>query len=157
MTMRTRVGLVLFVSSLCIVWVVGVSPLQAAPSALPPRPAVLTPSALPPRPVVLTSTPLPSEPPVGGYLELRIQAAPVGLWSIVQWQDRSGGWHDVEGWKGTLDEGNRKVWWVARAELGKGPFRWLAFDLNGKLLGTSKSFYLPHADQTVGIEITLVE
>jgi hypothetical protein len=92
---------------------------------------------------------------VGGYIELRIQSAPAGLWTVVQWQDRSGFWHDVEGWKGMLDERNLKVWWVAKPELGKGPFRWLVLSQN-KVVATSETFYLPHADQTVSVEVSLV-
>lgn len=110
----------------------------------------------PVRPPVRPTVPPDSAPaPVGGYIELRVQSASAGLWTVVQWQDRSGFWHDVEGWKGMLDERNLKVWWVAKPELGKGPFRWLVLSQN-KVVATSETFYLPHADQTVSVEVSLV-
>jgi hypothetical protein len=50
------------------------------------------------------------------------------LWTVVEWQDAFGDWHEVEGWRGALDEvargEGRKVWWVSLDDLGKGPFRW---------------------------------
>ena len=70
------------------------------------------------------------------------------LWTVVQWRDDRGYWHNVEGWQGTLDEVQdgvgEKVWWVAEADLGKGPFRWLVYqERDGRLLVASDSFYLP--------------
>jgi hypothetical protein len=73
--------------------------------------------------------------------------------TVVQWQDAWGDWHDVEGWRGTLDGVSadvsgkivgHKTWWVAAKDLGKGPFRWQVYRCeNGKLLATSAPFYLP--------------
>ncbi len=62
--------------------------------------------------------------PVGTYIEL---AAPehAGAWSVVQWQDVNGNWHDVEGWRGTLDSSGYIRWWVAAKDFGTGPFRWV--------------------------------
>jgi hypothetical protein len=62
--------------------------------------------------------------PVGTYIEL---AAPehAGAWSVVQWQDVNGNWHDVEGWRGTLDSSGYIRWWVAARDFGTGPFRWV--------------------------------
>jgi hypothetical protein len=62
--------------------------------------------------------------PVGSYIEL---AAPehAGAWSVVQWQDINGNWHDVEGWRGTLDSNGYIRWWVAAKDFGTGPFRWV--------------------------------
>jgi hypothetical protein len=114
-----------------------------------------TQAAAPTFPIRPTVPPDSAPAPVGGYIELRIQSASAGLWTVVQWQDRSSFWHDVEGWKGMLDEGNYKVWWVAKPELGKGPFRWRVLSQN-KVVATSETFYLPHADQTVSVKVSLV-
>ena len=52
----------------------------------------------------------------------------------------------------------KKLWWVAEADFGKGPFRWAVYQgRGGKLLAQSESFYLPQfAGETVRIEISLV-
>jgi len=90
------------------------------------------------------------------------------LWTVVQWQDHSGDWHDVEEWQGTLDEVNNdkdkgmyegeKVWWAAKADFDKGPFRWVVYrGRGGKLLAQSESFYLPHfTGETVRVEVLIV-
>jgi hypothetical protein len=113
-------------------------------------------AGLPPRP-----TP---EPPVapssgGGFIELHVigSSMPVGPWTVVQWQDGSGNWHTVEGWQGTAYEGNRVLWWVSHADLGKGPFRWVVYRSPGGVwLGNSQSFNLPGYDgATVKVEVVL--
>jgi hypothetical protein len=125
--------------------------------------------ALPPRP---TSIPTPTSPPAalpasrssleGGQIVLRIQGGvQPSLWTVVQWQDGLGAWHDVEGWCGTLDKvangEGKKTWWVERADLGHGPFRWLVYERPaGRLLTYSASFNLPQAPgQTTFVELTL--
>lgn len=98
-------------------------------------------NALPPRP---TAVPTPAHTKLeGGFLELHV-AGPVvaGIWTVVQWQDALGDWHDVAGWQGTLDEGNVKTWWVGAEDLGTGPFRWVV-QFDGEALGTSAVFLLP--------------
>jgi len=71
-----------------------------------------------------------------------------------------GDWHDVEGWQGTLDEVNdgvgKKVWWVVKSDLGKGPFRWMIYQgQGGRPLAQSEPFYLPRsADESVNIEVS---
>jgi hypothetical protein len=139
----------LVVRVLCALAVVALLPAlaHAAPAALPPRP---TPAPLP-SPVVVSGG-----GPTGGAIELRIPLASgawrgvywQGLWTVVQWQDSFGVWHDVDGWKGTPDEvasdQARKVWWVAQPQMGQGPFRWVAYDRpGGKMLAASESFSLP--------------
>jgi hypothetical protein len=91
--------------------------------------------------------------PIGAYLGLQMQGAPDGVWTVVQWQDSAGGWHDVEGWRGTLD-GGQKIWWVAQRDFDKGPFRWVIYEgQGGRQLATSESFYLPDsAEQWFWIE-----
>ena len=133
--------------------------------ALPPPLPTMTPTPAP-RP----TSPLP--PPVtGGLIELQAQFPQTwpwdeahwqALWTVVQWQDK-GNWYDVEGWQGTLDEaafdatGNvvgKKMWWVAKGDLGTGPFRWQVYrSQGGRLLVTSDTFDLPEAVN----RITVVE
>jgi hypothetical protein len=120
-------------------------------------------AAPPPRPT-LTPTPLAATfpgNPFGSYIELRLPTDNVNLWTAVQWQDSQGGWHDVENWRGILDEINQhkgdKLWWVYPRDYGKGPFRWQVYQSpGGKILATSRSFNLPgSANQRVIIELTL--
>ena len=109
---------------------------SAAPVALPTRPATATPSqpSVTPEPYLQT----------GGLIELRLQAPPATAWTVVQWQDALGGWHVVEGWQGTLDDGVAKVWWVAPKDFNTGPFRWVIYEKrDGKVWGMSQSFNLP--------------
>ena len=137
---RTCIHLVLLAS------IIGMALLAWLPPsalALPPRP-----SAEPP------PTRLPRSPK--GAIELTVEGASAGLWTVVQWRDRLGGWHDVEGWQGTLDADGKKRWWVDRADLGKGPFRW-AMTKGGDPVATSESFYLPDSPgEIVRVAVSLV-
>jgi hypothetical protein len=128
---------------------------------LPGTPSV---TAAPPPRATLTPTPysMPSAGnPFGSYIELRLPTDNINLWTVVQWQDSLGGWHDVETWRGILDEINRhkgdKLWWVYPRDYGKGPFRWQVYQSpGGALLATSSSFNLPAAaNQRVIVEVTL--
>jgi hypothetical protein len=116
--------------------------------------------ALPPRPTpVSTATPTPLPQLYvrqGGQIELRVQPAQASVWTLIQWQDALGQWHDVDGWQGTL-AGESQVWWVAPADLGKGLFHWQVYrSRGGQLLAESKSFSLPsHSRETIQIEVTL--
>jgi len=100
------------------------------------------------------------EEPVGAHIVLQVPPALPGVWTIVQWQDTAGGWHDIDGWQGTLDEGDQKMWWLGPGLLGKGPFRWLVYQSTkgDKLLATSDSFYLPDAEgEKLWVEVSLSE
>jgi len=129
--------------------------LLLAAMLFPVRPAL----ALPPRP-----EPTPVSPPgVGGGIELRAYATQVIDWAnvhtLVQWQDGLGDWHDIEGWRGTLDEiytdGGRKTWFVPEQHFGTGPFRWLIYQ-DEKTLATSEPFDMPKTDnQLVRVIVTL--
>jgi hypothetical protein len=122
--------------------------IQAGPS-LPPRdPPTATPSS--------KDKDKGDQKPVGAYIELQVQATQTGLWSAVQWQDSAGGWHDVEGWRGPLAEGNRQ-WWVAARDFGAGPFRWIVTaGSGGRLVGASQIFNLPtHANETLRVTVLL--
>lgn len=93
-------------------------------------PPVRVEAGLPPR-----ETPVPAQPSgdedcggdeaIGAHIVLYVPAAPDGVWTIVQWQDTAGGWHDIDGWQGTLDVGHRITWWLAPDLFGRGAFRWL--------------------------------
>ena len=122
---------------------------------------------LPPRP---TPQPAPPEAGLAGVapIELRVRFVREEqarrwqeLWTVVEWQDAFGGWHDVEGWRGTLDEivdgEGRKVWWVYQRDLGTGPFRWTVYrSPAGRLLAHSEPFHLPGAaGQTVTVNVAL--
>jgi hypothetical protein len=139
--------------------------------------AAAPPPPLPPVPTAtFTPIPRPTAPPItGSFIELHAQFPQAWpwreahwqeLWTIVQWQDGQGAWHNVEGWQGTLDsvvvkeDGGvigYKTWWVAEDDLGKGPFRWVIYNgRGGAALATSKSFYLPGAlGEIVNIHVTL--
>ena len=105
---------------------------------------------LPPREPPTTPTPSADkdkggkDKPAGAYIELQTQIASAGAWSVVQWQDSAGGWHDVEGWRGPLADSNNRRWWVAAKDFGAGPFRWAVTQgQGGSLLGVSAPFNLP--------------
>ena len=53
--------------------------------------------------------------------------------------------------------GDSQIWWVAPADLSKGPFRWQVYQSRGgKRLAESKTFALPGLNrETVRIEVTL--
>lgn len=97
--------------------------------------------------------------PIGAHIVLHVPAAPDGVWTIVQWQDTAGGWHDVDGWQGTLDVGHRIMWWLAPDLFGKGPFRWLVYQSAERdTLATSDPFYLPAAEgEKLRVEVPLPE
>jgi hypothetical protein len=158
----SRARLALATAVVCTLSIAALLPpvTQAAPSALPPRPT--------PEPVLPETSP--PRPPAGGFVELRVSFDPVWpssnrpwqeLWTVVQWQDAWGDWRDVVEWQGTLDEVNgdvgRKVWWVAKADFGKGPFRWVVYERRGgEPLAPSESFYLPHVPgETAQVEMPL--
>lgn len=133
---------------------------RVAPPTFTPTPSLpaVTPS---PPPTVTPAAPLPRD---GATIWLRVQGSAddprwQNLWAVVQWQDALGGWHDVEGWRGTLDEivagEGRKVWWLPADLFGAGPFRWLVYaQPEGALLATSEAFHLP--DSTGRVEIVTV-
>jgi hypothetical protein len=119
-----------------------------------PAPTVQAQAGLPPR-----DTPTPTSPdkdqgkkekPAGAYIELQ---TPSGSWGVVQWQDSSGGWHDVEGWQGALPASSR--WWVHPKDFGSGPLRWVVLaSQDGPVIGVSVPFSLPKAaNQTIQVTV----
>lgn len=104
-------------------------------------------TTLPPRvPPQLTPAPEKDKDhskPVGAYIELQLQSAQVGTWTVVQWQDSAGNWHDVAGWQGP-PEGMSRRWWVEAKDFGKGPFRWVVTSgPDQQPMMVSSSFKLP--------------
>ena len=97
-----------------------------------------------------------SSPPAGAYIEVHVQNAPAGTWSVVQWQDTNGNWHTVEGWQGKLDDGYQR-WWVHPKDFDTGPFRWGIFNApNSSVITSSDPFTLPLLpNQTVRVELKL--
>lgn len=136
-------------------------------STRPPTPPLPTVTS-PPRPSKFTGTQR------SGAVDLQVRF-PSGwpwddpwqdLWTVVQWQDNLGDWHDVLGWQGHLDDievgeaghvVGEKRWWVAPADLGTGPFRWLVYQRqDGRLLATSASFHLPNVrEESKAVEVLL--
>jgi|GEM_PF-3295802 len=119
-----------------------VSVSSAGAAALPPRP---TPG---PTPVVITG-----QSGQGAAIELHVPGAKSSWWTTVQWQDTHKNWNTVLGWQGIFDEitsgAGSKLWWVAPADLGKGPFRWAVYDAKGgQLLAASEAFNLPAHSKT---------
>ncbi|MCP4423987.1 MAG: hypothetical protein GY803_05815 [Chloroflexi bacterium] len=110
-------------------------------------------AALPPRPTPESE----KSGEKGAYIKLTIEAAPAGLWTIVQWKDGLGDWHNVDGWQGTLDDGVTKQWWVAPDNFDTGPFRWTAYDgVEGEFLAASEEFDLPaRAKQFVLVDLSV--
>jgi len=93
-----------------------------------------------------------------GCIELRVDGPVVGLlWTMVQWLDASGDWHDVTGWQSPLNDSEAITWWVAQRDYGKGPFRWCLYRRKGgELLATSQEFHLPlKASQRVVVRVAL--
>ena len=97
------------------------------------------------------------EKPIGAYIELQPQGNRDGVWTVVQWQDSTGGWQDVEGWQGPVHGGVKK-WWVSQVDFDKGPFRWAVYQgQEGELLATSTPFYLPGtANELVRVEVLII-
>ena len=137
---------------------VGQAPLPT--STRPPTPAIpSTPAVQPTRP--------PNTEIAGGWIELRVRFSPAetepqALWTIVQWQDTEGRWHNVDGWQGTFDEIHDgwgvKRWWLDQTLFAHGPFRWLIYrSKEDTLLTVSDPFFLPeYTGQTTYIELPLL-
>ncbi len=111
---------------------------------------------LPPRPPVPEKDAEQESRPIVASILLQATPARDGLVSVVQWQDDQGGWHDIESWRGAVNNG-QTIWWVEEKDFGKGPYRWQVFDQAGEtLLGTSALFDFPtEAKAQLVIEVLL--
>lgn len=117
----------------------------------PGAPALAQAPERPPRPAAAVEA---LEAPRGAHVRLD----PAGLgrhgyWSVVQWLDARGDWHDVEGWRGHPDADGGKRWWVQSKDFGTGPFRWAVYVAEGgPEMAASAPFRLPAgADVTVTV------
>jgi hypothetical protein len=143
MTMTPKRFILMLLAGLWGLWTLTLfSTSTVGAAGLPPRP---TPG---PTPVVIAS-----QRGQGASIELRAPAAQSGWWTVMQWQDAQKNWNTVTGWQGSFDEikagVGAKLWWVAPADLGKGPFRWAVLDAKeGRLLAASEPFYLPDRSKT---------
>lgn len=152
----TLILVVLFLAiTLCIE---GQNRLQA--DGLPDRPDISLPER-PPLPPPNGGVALPESDhnrrdPLWAYIDLQVQSPRPGLWTVVQWQDTVGNWHDVDGWRSQLELSGWQRWTVADKDFGDGPFRWLVIEAqNSPPLATSPAFTLPsRANQ---IESSLVD
>lgn len=77
----------------------------------------------------------------GGTATITVVApgAAIGQPVEVQWGDPLGGWHTVDGWKGSLDhltpQGETFTrWTVFSANFGQHPFRWVIYNPDGQTL-----------------------
>jgi len=165
---RSILRLGFIVAVVCLVSLFVAPPLLTKADDPPPRPAIGTPTPapeppsladLPHRPAIVTPVPASRPRPAskGAAIELNVQflaGSPAsvewreGLWTIVQWQDGLGEWHDVYGWRATLDEVNgaegKKVWYLAENLLGEGPYSWAVYpDPEGEFIARSAPFYMP--------------
>lgn len=94
--------------------------------------------------------------PLVAFIELQAPSAATGSWSVVQWQDSDGNWHDVEGWRSVLGVGGYQRWTVAAKDFNTGLFRWQIRQggPDGAVLGTSQTFDLPaNALQTMVVSV----
>ncbi len=131
----------------------GLSALAVVLAAWLAQPAALqAESGLPdrPRPVGLP-TRLPGPEDMGAYIALQIEPAPGRpMWTEVAWQDGDGEWHSIPGWSGLSRPAGDLRWYVERAQLGNGPFRWSVHRRFGAPpMGVSEPFMLPELSQQV--------
>jgi hypothetical protein len=132
-----------FLVGLLGLWTLAIfSTSTAGAAALPPRP---TPG---PTPVIVSG-----QAGQGAGIELHVLEAQSGWWTVVQWQDAQKNWNTVTGWQGSFDDiksgAGTKLWWVAPADLGKGPFRWAIYAAKGgQLVTASEDFNLPARSKT---------
>jgi hypothetical protein len=151
------------------------TPLSATPTGTRVAPPTFTPGPMPTptlHPSVTATAPVTVKRPSldGAAIWLRVKPGTTylcnpatdwaTLWTVVQWQDAAGDWHDVGGWRGPLDEvakgEGRKVWWLPNHLRGAGPFRWQVYDYaSGSLLVESGPFYLPEVGRRLKVEIVL--
>jgi hypothetical protein len=146
--------LIIFAAIICAI--IGIAQLPTPARALPPRPPTPTPLPTPgPTSAPTTSTGAPRGATISLQAHFPLSAFYQwgALWTVVEWQDPDGTWHEVEGWRGTPDEITlndqdeviiEKIWWVQKSDLGRGPFRWLVYvNEEGHLLTMSEMFHLP--------------
>lgn len=154
----------LFFVSLLFAAALSLPSAHTAASGFPPRPTLIpTETAVP----TATSLPVPTATPSsstntpqtdsgGALIYLHVPTPPSDLQTVVQWQDGLGNWHDIEGWRGTLNQANFIVWWVAPHDLGAVWYRWQVYTADGRITTHSDAFSLPtQPNQNLHILVTL--
>ena len=146
-----------FAFGLLLLSIVGIAPAQSALAALPSPP--------PPPPTAEPGYVASAAPPNGALIVLSypIDQLPLHAWAdvatLVQWQDNSGNWHAVDGWRGRFDSVNGdkayKVWWLSSEHFGTGAFRWTIYSLaDGAIYAVSAPFNLPsYPGETVHVMV----
>jgi hypothetical protein len=144
MNAKTTLSSVFAVLAICV-WI-GSSHDERAAHAQSARPTIA------PIPTA-TAVPIAASPAqTSAWIVLQPATAKLyGMRAVVQWQDPSGKWHDVEGWQSTLDARELR-WWVAPRDYGSGPFRW-ATTRDGALQAASTAFMLPHGGGEVVVRM----
>ncbi|MBI5879549.1 MAG: hypothetical protein HZB53_18010 [Chloroflexi bacterium] len=83
------------------------------------------------------------------------------LWTIVQWQDGTGQWHDVDNWqgapKGNPGDAYHQAYAIDERNYGKGPFRWIVRTTKGSTdAAVSQPFNLPrNTSEAVRIDVAV--
>jgi hypothetical protein len=98
----------------------------------------------PPTPTAISKPQLAERAPVATIL-LVVPKTEIELASVVQWQDITGAWNDVDGWRGAISNG-KTIWWVEEKDWGAGPFRWVVYQQEQKeqtIVAISEPFSLP--------------
>ncbi len=118
----------------CLLAMGGLS-LLTSPSAeavLPPRPSTEPPERDEPTPATAVA-----------QIYLRVTPDDQPYWTVVQWQDAQGRWHDVTSWQGAVSHGEIR-WWVNEKDFGKRPFRWAIYAPGGPVIdqGGGRFFYV---------------
>jgi hypothetical protein len=108
-------------------------------------------------PILSEDMPTPGFELAGGTIELRVSGSgqTVPLFAVVQRQDEWGEWHDVDRWRGEIED-DRVSWYVAAEDFGAGRYRWLVYR-DVVVLGTSESFSLPAAGRHVAQVLVEIE
>ena len=78
---------------------------------------------------------------------LSVSGATSPYHAVVQWQDGLGGWHNIDGWRGEV-ENDRVLWYVSPDQFGQGPFRWMVYG-ETDTLGVSEPFDMPSGANTL--------
>lgn len=137
---------------------VAFGPNTSDPRDLPPRPTPIPPDYV--RPNISKNEELRGLK--AGHIVLPLlslpnaQSSPDRWWTVVQWQDSQGNWHDVDGWRGHMNIPDSVMWWVSQANFGEGPFRWVIYDTaqRNTILSTSNPFSLPDQDGEILVILT---
>ena len=87
----------------------------------------------------------------GAHIELRVQSGLGEVWTVVQWQDEMGRWHDVDGWRAQVEPDQAVNWWVAPEDSETGPYRWIVYHDQDRraVVWASDLFYLPKQGETL--------